>query len=82
MDDRRIDGVEHTFGDSGWRIEDAIVFYDHETDSLWDQWTATGIRGPNATVRLHRMAAEVLLWQDWLSAHPDSLVLSRNVVTP
>lgn len=77
MDDRRIDEEVLVFGDSGLRIDDAIVFWDHGTSSLWEQWRALAYSGPWAGVRLVRLSAPTLRWSSWLEQFPDTMVLSR-----
>ena len=77
MDDRRIDDKAMVFGDSGLRIDDAIVFWDHETESLWEQWRGLAFEGDWRGIRLVRLAAPTLRWSDWLAEEPDTLVLVR-----
>lgn len=75
MYDRRIDSKAHTFGDEGVYDEDAMVWWDHETESLWSQWTAAAFSGAYKGVRLTLIAAPVETWTDWTARYSDSLVL-------
>ena len=75
MHDRRIDGVAHTFGNQGALFLSAMVWWDHETESLWTQPTGTAILGDYAGVRLEGIPASIEPWKAWLSEHPDTLVL-------
>ena len=40
---REIEGVEHTFGVSGKLIINALVMYDHQTNTLWSQFLIQGV---------------------------------------
>jgi hypothetical protein len=75
VDIRLIDGNEVVFGDSEFRLDDGIVYWDHTADTLWDQLSGAAFRGDWAGVRLVRLAAQTQRWADWLAEHPDSLVL-------
>ena len=66
-----------TFGDSGKRIDEALVFWDHETSSLWEQWTATAFTGTLRGIRLSRLPMPTTRWEDWLAEHPDTVVLEE-----
>ena len=46
MYSRTINGEEHTFGVSGKLIMNALVMYDHQTDTLWSQFLSQGVKGP------------------------------------
>ena len=76
MDDRRVDEQALVFGDSGLRLDDAIVFWDHETSSLWEQWRALAFEGSWTGVRLVRLSAPTLRWSEWQEEFPETMVLS------
>lgn len=75
MDNRLIDGNPIVFGDSGFRLDGGIVYWDHTTESLWDQLSGTGFRGDWTGVRLARISARTARWPDWHAEYPDTLVL-------
>ena len=52
-----------------------MVWWDHETQSLWSQPTGTAIEGPLAGVRLDGIPAAVQRWGAWLTEHPDTSLL-------
>jgi hypothetical protein len=79
VDNRLIDGNPIVFGDAGFRLDDSIVYWDHTTDSLWDQLSGVAFRGDWTGVRLVRISAWTLAWSNWLAEHPDSLVLDVPV---
>jgi hypothetical protein len=76
VDNRLIDANPGVFGDSGFRLDEGIVFYDHATESLWYQLSGTAFRGEWTGVRLVRIAAQTIYWRDWVVDDPDSLVLN------
>ena len=49
---RSIEGQELTFGVSGKLIMNAVVLYDHQTETLWSQFLAEGVQGPLTGVRM------------------------------
>ena len=76
LDNRLIDANPVVFADSGFRLDEGIVFCDHATGSLWDQISGTSFRGEWTGVRLVRIAAQTIYWRDWMVDYPDSLVLN------
>ena len=75
VDNRLIDANPVVFDDSGFRLAEGIVFYDHATESLWYQLSGTAFRGEWAGVRLVRITAQTIYWRDWMVDYFDSLVL-------
>lgn len=75
MHDRRIDGQAHVFGNQGGLFLRAMVWWDHETGSLWSQPTDIAIHGDYAGVQLAAIPAAIEPWEAWLDAHPETLVL-------
>ena len=75
---REINGQEHTFGVSGKLIMNALVMYDHQTDSLWSQFLSEAVDGPLAGSRLQLLPAQLLTWQGWVEGYPDTLVLDKT----
>ena len=76
--DRRLDGVVHTFGVSGFLRKSDLVMWDHETQTWWQQLTGEAIIGSLAGKRLSILPAPIVSYADFKQAHPDGLVLSRE----
>ena len=57
----------------------AMVMYDHQTDSLWAHFTGDAIDGPMAGTVLEIVPAAQTSWGRWRELHPDSLVLDENL---
>ena len=76
MYDRRIKGKELTFGVSGKLYESNVLFYDHETESLWSQLREEAVTGPLTGTRLTALPARTTTWKTWREQYPDTLVLS------
>ena len=75
---REIDGKLHTFGVSGKLIMNALVMYDHQTDSLWSQFLGQAVKGPLEGTRLDFIPVTQTLWSQWIELHPDTLVLDKG----
>jgi len=73
--DRRVDGRTLTFGVSGNLADDALVMYDRETESEWQQTTGTAIAGDLDGARLSVLSAPMVSWERFSAAHPDGVVL-------
>jgi hypothetical protein len=67
-----------TFGVSGKLIMNALVMYDHQTDSLWSHFTGEAIVGPLAGTKLEILPALQTTWGRWRGLHPDTLVLDKG----
>lgn len=67
-----------TFGVSGLLYNNDLIFYDQQTDSLWSQIERRAISGEFAGQKLQQLYLEHTSWQDWLSKHPDTRVLSEQ----
>ena len=72
---RAVAGTERTFGVSGLLWNDNLVMYDAESDSLWSQVAATGIRGPLTGTELELVPSTLARWDEWRADHPDTGVL-------
>ena len=68
----------HTFGVSGKLIMNAVVMYDHQSDTLWSQFLSRGVKGPLANQPLEIVPVIQTTWQQWLNLHPDTLVLDKR----
>ena len=63
---------------SGKLIMNALVMYDHQTDTLWSQFLSLGVKGPLANTSLDVLPVLQTTWQQWLNLHPDTLVLDKR----
>jgi len=68
----------HTFGVSGKLIMNALVMYDHQSNTLWSQFLSRGVKGPLVNQALEIVPAVQTTWQQWLNLHPDTLVLDKR----
>ena len=75
--DRRVGEATLTFGVSGKLLYNVLVMFDHQSDSLWSQLLGQGVDGEMRGVRLRQLPATQTTWAQWLSLHPDTLVLSK-----
>jgi hypothetical protein len=76
---REIQGQTLTFGVSGKLIMNAVVMYDHQTDTLWSQFLATGVDGPLAGTRMELLPSQLTTWGAWVEQHPDTKLLDRTI---
>ncbi len=76
---RQIEGQILTFGVSGKLIMNAVVMYDHETDTLWSQFLASGVDGPLSGVDLELLPSQLTSWAAWVEQHPDTKLLDRAI---
>ena len=67
-----------TFGVSGKLIMNALVMYDHQTDSLWSQFLSRAVRGDMKGTELELLPALMTDWATWAELHPDTLVLDKG----
>ena len=63
---------------SGKLIMNALVMYDHQSETLWSQFLSRGVKGPLANRALEIVPAVQTTWQQWLNLHPDTLVLDKR----
>lgn len=75
---RVMDGIETTFGVSGVLHDSDLVLYDRASETLWQQITAEAIMGPGLGQTLNTVPMSMITWSQWLSAHPESQVLSLD----
>lgn len=75
---REINGELHTFGVSGKLIMNALVMYDHQTQTLWSQFLGRGVQGPLEGVELEVIPVTQTTWSAWRELHPDTLVLEKD----
>ena len=63
---------------SGKLVMNALVMYDHQTDTLWSQFLSRGVEGPLAGVQLEIVPAIQTTWEQWAQLYPDTLVLENK----
>ncbi len=56
----------------------ALVMYDHQTDTLWSQFLSRGVKGPLANTDLEIVPSIQTTWEQWLQLHPETLVLDKR----
>ncbi len=68
------------FGSSGLLYRSNKLMYDTATESLWNQFTGTPVVGRlvRSGIELKILPVVVTSWKDWLTAHPDTTVLSLD----
>lgn len=55
----------------------ALVMYDHQTDTLWSQFLSKGVQGPLKDTVLETVPAIQTTWGAWQVLHPDTKVLRK-----
>jgi len=75
-----VDGqnVSVEFGVSGKLMNNNLIMYDRETDTLWQQINGQAIIGPLTGQQLTMLRLDTIEWKDWKKAHPQTLVLSSQ----
>ena len=63
---------------SGKLIMNALVMYDHQTDTLWSQFLSKGVEGPLKDTDLELVPATQTTWEAWRQLHPDTKVLNKT----
>ena len=67
-----------TFGVSGKLIMNALVMYDHQTESLWSQFLGQAVKGEFTGTKLEFIPALMTDWATWVELHPDTKVLDKG----
>jgi hypothetical protein len=75
---RKLGNVVTEFGVSGVLYNSDLVFYDRDSNTLWDQVEARGIVGPKTGQQLTLVPVTMTSWARWRNAHPDTRVLSAD----
>jgi len=70
------------FGTSGMLYADNLVMYDRQTESLWPQLTGQASVGVLTGTPLEAIPIGVVGWDQFRTAHPDALVLTRDTGYP
>ena len=60
----------------------ALVMYDHQTDTLWSQFLSKAVEGPLRETQLEVIPATQTTWETWLELHPDTKALRKNDERP
>jgi hypothetical protein len=80
--DRTVKRKELTFGVSGMLYESNVLFYDHQTESLWSQLREEAVTGTHTGTRLKALPSVTTTWKAWREQHPQTLVLSTQTGFP
>ena len=75
---REINEQTLTFGVSGKLIMNAVVMYDHQTESLWSQFLSQAVEGPLEGTKLELLSALQTDWATWVELHPDTQALNKG----
>lgn len=67
-----------TFGNTSALFESDLVMYDHQTGSYWHQVAGRGIVGEHCERTLEPLPSLTTTWAQWVRAHPETMVLSRE----
>ena len=69
-----------TFGSSGLLYRSNKLMYDHETESLWNQFTGRPVVGElvGSGIELKTRPVTITTWGDWQARNPATKVLSLN----
>jgi len=76
---RNVDGENLTFGISGLLYQSNVLFYDHQSESLWSQLGMKAVSGKMKGSELELYPSILSTWKEWRKEHPDTIVLSRNI---
>jgi hypothetical protein len=74
---RTIDDQLLSFGISGRLYKSNVLLYDHQSESLWSQLMQRAVTGTLVGKRLTPIPASQMKWQQWVTLHPRTLVLSQ-----
>lgn len=79
-DGRASDGKTYSFGTSGLLYHSNKLMYDHQTRTLWNQFTGRPVLGALAASNtdLKPLPVVVTKWESWRKAHPETTVLDLN----
>ncbi len=77
-----VDGYDEpfTFGSSGMLYRSNKLMYDHQTDSLWNQFTGRPVTGVlyGTDIELAIRSVAITSWENWRDRNPDTQVLSLD----
>jgi hypothetical protein len=75
---RKINGKTYTFGVSGRLYKSNVLFYDHQTESLWSQLLSKAVTGDMAGTELSQLNSSRVKWKTWHRKNPETLVVSTD----
>lgn len=75
---RELDGKTVEFGVSGLLHNSDLILYDRDSNSLWQQITASAFAGKRRGQSLSTMPLTMTTWGEWRKQHPDTQVLSTD----
>lgn len=75
---RDAQGQELRLGVSGMLWRDGLVMFDRDSKTLWAQVSGEALRGPRDGQKLTPLPSVRTTWAEWVKAHPDTLVLSKE----
>ena len=58
------------FGISGYLYRSAVLYYDKETETFWEQMTGKAVIGPQTGRQLKWIPTTVTTWDKWRKKHP------------
>jgi len=76
--ERVVNGEPTEFGTSGLLRNSDLIMYDRQTESLWQQFTGNAIVGDQVGNQLTFLPSSLISFDDFRSAYPDGVVLSRE----
>ncbi|MDE3191845.1 MAG: DUF3179 domain-containing protein [Acidobacteriota bacterium] len=76
--DRRLGGTVLDFGTTGNLRNSDLVMYDRQSESWWQQFSGQALVGRFAGRTLGLLPARIVSWRDFLTRHPNALVLTRH----
>ncbi len=76
--DRNLDGEILDFGTTGRLRKSDLVMYDRQTETWWQQITGIGLIGDYAGTKLTKLPAQIVSFDSFREAYPDSPILSQK----
>jgi len=73
--DRRVNGVETTFGTSGRLFGSALVMYDRATETLWTHYNGQAVIGVLTGAELEEFPSPLMAWDQFRATYPTGKVL-------
>ena len=79
---RRVGDEEFEFGVSGLLYQSNVLLYDRQAqpdqESLWSQMQGEAVAGKRTGQQLSLLPHQLVTWQEWTDAYPDTQVLSNK----
>ena len=75
---RVVNGIETTFGVSGFLYNTNVVPYDRETESHWSQMRLDCINGEYIGTEVELFPIIEITWSQWREMYPNSVVVSEQ----